>query len=116
MEQGGCSPSTACLEQMPVAGALVGPPWSKRENGFIFTETQVDGVSLYYEPHCDYQEDTFRDVPSVDAVVTPVVDQLLVAYPLVSVQAPKAHCRKEAVCSFQPSQDLMTAQNPMHKT
>ena len=66
-------------------GALVGPPWSKRENGFIFSENVADGVKLYYEPHCDYQEDSFSDVPSVDAVITPASDQIIAnAYPLVS--------------------------------
>lgn len=66
------------------SGALVGPPWSKRENGFIFSENAADGIKLYYEPHCDYQEDSFKDVPSVDAVITPASDQIIAnAYPLV---------------------------------
>ena len=66
-------------------GALVGPPWSKRENGFIFSENAADGIKLYYEPHCDYQEDSFSDVPTVDAIITPASDQIIAnAYPLVS--------------------------------
>ena len=71
------------------AGALVGPPWSKRENGFIFKETVPNGISLYYEPHCDYQESTYDGVESVDAIITPVVDQLLAGYPLVTL--PSCH-------------------------
>jgi hypothetical protein len=31
------------------AGALVGPPWSKRQLGVVFRETEPGGVSLYYE-------------------------------------------------------------------
>lgn len=41
-------------------------------------------MSLYYEPHCDYVESSFADVDFVDAVITPVVDQIIFgAYPLV---------------------------------
>eukprot|EP00884_Botryococcus_braunii_P010013 jgi/Botrbrau1/19012/Bobra.0100s0044.1 len=65
------------------AGALVGPPWSKREAGFIISEVAEGGTRLYYEPHCDYEEASFRDVDAVDALVSPVVSQLLVSYPLV---------------------------------
>ena len=40
---------------LPVEGALVGPPWSKRELGFVFEELSPDGgIRLYYEPHADY--------------------------------------------------------------
>jgi len=71
------------------AGALVRPPWSKRENGFIFSETDPGGIKLYYEPHCDYQEASFQDVASVDAVITPATDQIIAgAYPLVSPPPP----------------------------
>ncbi len=62
----------------------MGPPWSKRENGFIFSENAADGIKLYYEPHCDHQEDSFSDVPGVDVVITPASDQIIAnAYPLV---------------------------------
>ena len=48
------------------AGALVGPPWSKRQNGVVFREvtTRTDGASasLYYEPHCDFDEGSVRTV------------------------------------------------------
>ena len=62
------------------AGALVGPPWSTRENGFIIT---VDGVRLYYEPHCDTPAGELASIGSVDVVVTPAVSQRLAGYPLV---------------------------------
>ena len=66
------------------AGALVGPPWAKRENGFVFTETADGGVSLYYEPHCDYDVQSLQGVESVDIVITPGVNQELLSFPLVS--------------------------------
>lgn len=35
------------------AGALVGPPWSARQNGFVLREVGGERpASLYYEPHC----------------------------------------------------------------
>ncbi|KAK9918517.1 hypothetical protein WJX75_004661 [Coccomyxa subellipsoidea] len=65
------------------AGALVGPPWAKRENGFVFTEQVPDGITLYYEPHCDYDESSLAGVDSADIVITPCVNQELLNYPLV---------------------------------
>ncbi len=65
------------------AGALVGPPWAKRENGFVFTENVTGGVSLYYEPHCDCGEGTLAGIGPVDMVITPVVNQELLSFPLV---------------------------------
>ena len=62
-------------------GALVGPPWSKRENGFILSEP--NGIRLYYEPHCDYDEDAIAKIGKVDAVVTPANSQVLMKFPLV---------------------------------
>ncbi len=66
------------------AGALVGPPWAKRENGFVFTEQVPDGIRLYYEPHCDYEESSLAGIDSADIVITPCVNQELLSYPLVS--------------------------------
>lgn len=65
------------------AGALVGPPWSKRENGFVLAETQTNGLKMYYEPHCDYDESSVASVGKVDAIVTPVNSQVLIKFPLV---------------------------------
>ncbi len=67
------------------AGALVGPPWEKRQNGYLLRETVSGGVSLFYEPHCDYSGDSVqRVVPGpVDVLVAPVLNQDLIAYPLV---------------------------------
>lgn len=67
-------------------GALVGPPWSKRQLGVVFRETAADGIALYYEPHADFTAESVQTelLPGdVDIVVTPVVNQELIAYPLV---------------------------------
>jgi len=71
------------LQITATAGALVGPPWSKRENGFVLSETQPDGIKLYYEPHCDYDEAAVAKIGKVDAVVTPANSQVLINFPLV---------------------------------
>lgn len=89
------------------AGALVGPPWATRENGFLIEEVQGPGTSekrplrIYYEPHCDWGEGALDGLagksagtgagaagssPSdstIDVVVTPAVSQKLAGYPLV---------------------------------
>ena len=72
-------------------GALVGPPWSTRENGFLITEAAAaaDGVCVYYEPHLDYQESSVRAAmqaagrAAVDLVVAPCTKVSLAGYPLV---------------------------------
>eukprot|EP00887_Chlorella_sp_A99_P007356 scaffold2.g7356.t1 len=72
------------LQITGTAGALVGPPWSKRELGFVLAETSPGGASLYYEPHCDYVPASVAGVGRVDVVVTPPATQsLLGAYDLV---------------------------------
>ena len=66
----------------------MGPPWEKRQNGYLLRETVSGGVSLFYEPHCDYSGDSVqRVVPGpVDVLVAPVLNQDLIAYPLVRIQ------------------------------
>lgn len=59
-------------------GALVGPPWSKRQNGYIMTETSGSPpTSVYYEPHCDFAAFSLRNVGEVDVVISPVNSTLL---------------------------------------
>jgi len=79
------------------AGALVGPPWSKRQNGLVFQERApaeqtssqqpFKGASAYFEPHCDFDESSVSRVGQVDMVISPISSSLLgvgpVAYPLV---------------------------------
>lgn len=79
--------ATLCDGRLTVqatAGALVGPPWSKRENGFVLSEVVAGGMRLYYEPHCDYDEASVAAVGKVDVVVSPPTSQVLAGlYPLV---------------------------------
>jgi hypothetical protein len=68
-------------------GALVGPPWQKRENGYLL-EFPRPGVgtggrgrgslSVYYEPHGDVILDDIKAVRA-DVVVSPVTKQSLPA-------------------------------------
>lgn len=72
-------------------GALVGPPWETRQLGIIFREKADKGLTVYYEPHCDFVGDSVTEQLSageaVDIVITPVVNQQLgtesIGYPLV---------------------------------
>ncbi|KAI8462622.1 MAG: beta-lactamase superfamily domain-containing protein [Monoraphidium minutum] len=72
------------LRVTATGGALVGPPWSARQNGFVLAEQGVPRpASLYYEPHCDFDEASVAAAGPVDVVVSPVVDVLLGGYALV---------------------------------
>ena len=64
-------------------GALVGPPWSKREVGFVVRENVDGGISLYYEPHADYEPSSVSKIGHVDVVVSPPCTQSLLGYDLV---------------------------------
>jgi L-ascorbate metabolism protein UlaG (beta-lactamase superfamily) len=63
-------------------GALVGPPWQERENGFLLqlncNNQNDDGLSIYYEPHNDV---VLNDVQKMnlqaDIVIMPVTKQSL---------------------------------------
>lgn len=77
-------PADSNRQILLLTGALVGPPWSKRENGYVIREQQPGGVGLFYEPHCDCNPaDLPAAVGEVDVVITAVVNQNLGAYPLV---------------------------------
>ncbi|MEW5304056.1 MAG: hypothetical protein WDW38_003450 [Sanguina aurantia] len=69
------------------AGALVGPPWSKRQSGIVFQETTPGAVSVYYEPHCDFEDSSVRAISPVDVVISPVKSVIMqigpIPYPLV---------------------------------
>ena len=64
------------------AGALVGPPWQTRENGYILrpsdsSTTGKIGPSVYIEPHVEFQEQELKREAPVDVVITPIVGQRL---------------------------------------
>ena len=74
------------VEILATEGALLGPPWAQKENGYILRPTKKSRKqfpSLYYEPHCMFDENELKRAGNVDYVVTPVVSQKLPAYTLV---------------------------------
>jgi hypothetical protein len=50
-------------------GALVGPPWSKRQNGIVFEE--IDGPRIYYEPHASHDLAALQRIGPVDVCIVP---------------------------------------------
>lgn len=72
------------LSVRATSGALVGPPWQQRENGYVLRAgRRADGVSLYIEPHVEFDKDELRDIAPVDAVITPISGQGLPGFELV---------------------------------
>lgn len=65
------------------AGPVLGPPWQRPENGYILSSPE--GRTLYYEPHCVYNEELLKE-ERADIVITPVIKQLLPNFTLVSGQ------------------------------
>mmetsp|Transcript_9399 Transcript_9399/g.14165 ORF Transcript_9399/g.14165 Transcript_9399/m.14165 type:complete len:369 (-) Transcript_9399:133-1239(-) len=76
---------------MATEGALVGPPWQKRENGYILelnsnssnnnnnnNNLSEDGLSIYYEPHADVILNNISKLRA-DIMVSPVTKQSLPA-------------------------------------
>lgn len=61
-------------------GALVGPPWQERELGFLlhFGKSEMEGLSIYYEPHADVVMDNIKNLRA-DIMVSPVTKQALPA-------------------------------------
>lgn len=66
------------------AGPVLGPPWQRPENGYLVTCPEGK-LTLYYEPHCVYNE-IFVEKERADIVITPVIKQLLPSFTLVSGQ------------------------------
>ena len=62
-------------------GTLVGPPWQKRENGFLFelkTDNEDNGFSIYYEPRADVILDNIKSIRA-NIMVSPITKQSLPA-------------------------------------
>jgi len=77
---------TTELEIIATEGALLGPPWQMKENGYIMrplADSSVSFPSLYYEPHCMYDAAELSCY-QVDAVITPIISQELPQYTLVA--------------------------------
>lgn len=66
-------------------GALVGPPWQARENGYILSSctstsksssfSAAAGPSIYIEPHVEFNVDELQRVGPVDVVISPIEGQ-----------------------------------------
>ncbi|CAI0552549.1 unnamed protein product [Linum tenue] len=65
-------------------GPVLGPPWQRPENGYLVISPQGQST-LYYEPHCVYNQDLIGK-ENADIVITPVIKQLLPKFTLVSGQ------------------------------
>ena len=71
------------------SGALVGPPWQRRENGYLLSPAKTEhgetprGPSLYLEPHVEYDAAELASLAPVDAIVTPTSGQGLPGFELV---------------------------------
>ncbi|CAN1296317.1 hypothetical protein LINPERPRIM_LOCUS23099 [Linum perenne] len=65
-------------------GPVLGPPWQRPENGYLVSSPQSKST-LYYEPHCVYDQNSLGK-ERADIVITPVVKQLLPMLTLVSGQ------------------------------
>ncbi|MED6126917.1 hypothetical protein PIB30_083138 [Stylosanthes scabra] len=74
--------SNICIKA--TAGPVLGPPWQRPENGYLVRSPQGQ-LSLYYEPHCVYDQNTVEK-EKADIVITPVIKQLLPNFTLVSGQ------------------------------
>jgi L-ascorbate metabolism protein UlaG (beta-lactamase superfamily) len=66
------------------AGPILGPPWQRPENGY-FIEVKDPKFSIYYEPHCVF-ENAKLEQEQADVVVTPVIKQVASKYTFVSGQ------------------------------
>ena len=62
--------------------ALVGPPWQRRENGYILRPAG-GAPSLYIEPHVEYDAEELAAEGPVDVVITPTSGQTLPGFELV---------------------------------
>mmetsp|Transcript_9136 Transcript_9136/g.25280 ORF Transcript_9136/g.25280 Transcript_9136/m.25280 type:complete len:387 (+) Transcript_9136:87-1247(+) len=63
-------------------GALVGPPWQQRENGYLIRsnnggDNNSNGVSVYLEPHVEFSERELQRLAPVDICISPVTGQAL---------------------------------------
>lgn len=72
------------LRVLATSGALVGPPWQRRENGYVVRPLEPGGRPvIYVEPHVEFDAAELARLAPVDAVVTPVSGQGLPGFELV---------------------------------
>lgn len=63
-------------------GAQVGPPWSRRENGYK-ARFESSGRSIYFEPHGDFRQASLATIAPCDAALMPAKEVFLGRLPLV---------------------------------
>jgi L-ascorbate metabolism protein UlaG (beta-lactamase superfamily) len=73
------------VEILATNGALLGPPWQQKENGYVMRSKSEASPfpSIYYEPHCMYDEAELKRIGKIDYVIAPVVAQKISSYVLV---------------------------------
>lgn len=59
------------VEILATSGAVLGPPWQTPENGYVMRSPQNKFPSVYYEPHCMYNELELKRIGKVDYVIAP---------------------------------------------
>jgi|Transcript_19467 L-ascorbate metabolism protein UlaG (beta-lactamase superfamily) len=72
------------VEILATNGALLGPPWAQKENGYIMRSPSKTFPSVYYEPHCMFDELELKRIGNVDYVICPVIAQNIGSYSLVA--------------------------------
>lgn len=80
------SASSSSISIQATKGALVGPPWQHRENGYIIkgsSSASSTMPSIYIEPHVDFNAKELSRLGPVDIVISPISGQSLPAFELV---------------------------------
>ena len=82
------SKDAGSINILATKGALVGPPWQTRENGYILRPSFSSTTgrlppSVYIEPHVEFQVPELAKEAPVDCVITPIVGQRLPILDLV---------------------------------
>ena len=80
-------------------GALVGPPWSKRQNALLVREnTDASNLTLFYEPHASHEQAALEAIGKVDIAIIPTRSAYAMGYPVVE--------------GYQNAQNILTTLKP----
>jgi hypothetical protein len=85
------------LDIFALEGALVGPPWSKRQNALVFKETCEAGISVYYEPHANHNLESVSSLAPVDVCIVPTMSAYAAgalrpfSFEVLEMQIPDCH-------------------------
>lgn len=68
-------------------GALVGPPWSKRQNALVIKENTANSqLAVFYEPHASHDQTALAAIGKVDIAIIPTRSAYALGYPVVEGQ------------------------------